>query len=201
MKASGCIALILSVSSLAFAQNHKTYKHSTEYIVAALDQNAQIATGSDLTLGKTQTDAKLSGGTQDFHFLHTDAGDYRVEAPVNKGASFLTAMNTPQYQRAPTIHNKWFLDSVHPGTKVLFAAHCGKPSKKHPNEAVKCEFWFPDPDSDSHEYATIGDFTPYINGDGSNAQKTANVLCGTGKLNPTTEAQLCGTQNQLAPSK
>jgi hypothetical protein len=183
------LALILPALPGAFAQ--KSYKHASEYIVAVLDQNQLIATGTDLTLGKTRTDAKLSGGGQGFHFLHTDSGDYRVEAPVNKGASFVAAMGTPRYQRAPTIHNKWFLDNVQPGTKVLFSAHCSKPNKKHPNDTVKCEFYFPDPDSDSHEYATLGDFTIYIAGDGSNTQKTANSLCGTGKLNAATEAQIC----------
>ncbi|HEX4757778.1 MAG TPA: hypothetical protein VH308_07340, partial [Terracidiphilus sp.] len=118
----------------------------------------------------------------------------------NKGLSFLSAMGSNAYHPAQTFHNKWFLDNVQPGTKVLFASECGKPSKKHPNEPVRCEFWFPDPDSTDHEYATAGDFTPYINGDGSNTQKTANTLCGTGKLNPTVEAQLCGGAAVPAPA-
>jgi hypothetical protein len=182
------LALILLAPG-AFAQ--KSYKHAPEYIVAVLDQSQVLATGNDVTLGKTMTDAKLSPGGQGFHFLHTESGDYRVEAPVNSGRSFVAAMGTPRYQRAAVIHNKWFLDNVQPGTKVLFSAHCSNPNKKHPNDTVKCEFYFPDPDSTSHEYATMGDFTPYLQGDGSNTQKTANSLCGTGKLNPQTEAQIC----------
>jgi len=151
-----------------------------------------VATGNDVTLAKTTTDAKLSGGGQGIHLLHTDAGDYRVEAPINKGLSFLSAMGSNAYNPPVTYHNKWFMDNVQPGTKVLFASECAKPSKKHPNEAVRCTFWFPDPDSTDHEYATMGDLTPYTAGDGSNTQKTANVLCGTGKLKPEVEAQLCG---------
>lgn len=169
----------------------KTYKHAANYQVAVLDQNLHVATGSDATLAKTSTDSKLSGGGQGIHLLHTDAGDYRVEAPINKGMSILAAMATPRGQVAPTVHNKWFLDGVQPGTKVLFASECARPSKKHPNETVRCTFWFPDPDSTSHEYQTLGDFTPYIDGDGSNTAKTANSLCGTGKLNVATEAQIC----------
>ena len=57
---------------------------------------------------------------------------------------------------AQTFHNKWFMDNVQPGTKVLFASECAKPSKKHPNDTVRCTFWFPDPDSTDHEYATQG---------------------------------------------
>jgi hypothetical protein len=191
MKSLISFALILLTISVASAQ--KSYKHSSEYIVAVLDQNLQLATGGDVTLGKTMTDAKLGPGGQGFHFLHTDSGDYRVEAPVNKGRTFAAALGNDRYHTAPVFHNKWFLDNVQPGTKVLFSAHCSNPNKKHPNDPVKCEFYFPDPDSDSHEYATMGDFTPYTAGDGSNTQKTANSLCGTGKLNAATEAQICRT--------
>jgi len=184
-------ASLLILSAVGFAQ--KTYPHASKYQVAVLDENTQVYTGADVTLNKSTTGAKLDGGTQGFHFLHTDAGNYRVEAPVNKGMTFLNAMATPSYQRAATVHNKWFLDRVPAGTQVLFAAECGKPSKKHPDETVRCEFWFPDPDSNDHEYRTMGDFTVYVQGDGSNTAKTANVLCGTGKLNPDTEKKICTT--------
>jgi hypothetical protein len=189
---------VLLVSLLAlpvFAKDAKTYKHASEYQVAVLDQNLRVTTGTDVTLAKTSTDAKLGGGGQGIHLLHTDAGDFRVEAPVNKGLSFMSAMAAGMANNgtvAQTFHNKWFLDQVAPGTKVLFASECMKPSKKHPNDAVRCTFWFPDPDSTDHEYATMGDFTPFAVGDGSNMQKTANTLCGTGKLKPDVEAQLCG---------
>ncbi len=100
-------------------------------------------------------------------------------------------MATPRYQVAPTVHNKWFLDKVQSNTQVLFAPQCSKPNKKHPNDVVRCVFWFPDPDSNDHEYMTTGDFTPYVTGDGANTAKVANNLCGTGKLNADTEAKLC----------
>jgi hypothetical protein len=195
MKTVSCTAVVAAlflISALGFAADRKTYKHAAEYQLAILDQNLLVATGNDVTLAKTTTDAKLSGGGQGIHLLHTDAGDYRVEAPINKGLSFLSAMGSNAYNPPVTYHNKWFMDNVQPGTKVLFASECAKPSKKHPNEAVRCTFWFPDPDSTDHEYATMGDLTPYTAGDGSNTQKTANVLCGTGKLKPEVEAQLCG---------
>jgi hypothetical protein len=183
--------LLLAASMVAYAKDAKTYKHAPQYQVAILDQNLRVATGSDVTLARTETDAKLGSGGQGIHLLHTDAGDYRVEAPVNKGLSIMSAMTSNAYRPAQTFHNKWFMDNVQPGTKVLFASECAQPSKKHPNEAVRCTFYFPDPDSTDHEYETLGDFTIYIAGDGSNTQKTANTLCGTGKLNPVTEAQIC----------
>ena len=183
---------LLFIPVLGFAKGAKTYKHASEYQVAILDQNLRVSTGNDVTLAKNTTDAKLGPGGQGIHLLHTDGGDYRVEAPVNKGLSILSALGSNSYNPPVTYHNKWFMDNVQRGTKVLFAAECAKPNKKHPNDAVRCTFYFPDPDSSDHEYATLGDFTPLAAGDGSNTQKTANTLCGTGKLRPDVEAQLCG---------
>jgi hypothetical protein len=184
---------LLSISVLGFAKDKeaKTYKHAAQYQVATLDQTLRVETGNDVTLAKNMTDAKLGPGGQGIHLLHTDAGDYRVEAPVNKGLSILSALGSNAYHPAVTYHNKWFLDNVQQGTKVLFASECASPSKKHPNEAVRCTFWFPDPDSTDHEYATAGDFTPVLAGDGSNLEKTANTLCGKGKLSAAVEAQMC----------
>jgi hypothetical protein len=194
MKITPCIAVamaLLCVPVFGSAKDGQTYKHASEYQVAILDENLRVATGNDVTLAGNSTDAKLGGGGQGIHLLHTDAGDYRVEAPINKGLTFLSAMGSNANHPAVTFHNKWFLDNVKPGTKVLFASECAKPNKKHPNEAVRCTFYFPDPDSSTHEYATAGAFTPAAGGDGSNTQKTANTLCGTGKLKPEVEAQLC----------
>jgi len=190
---------LLLFPALGFANDAKTYKHASEYQVAILDENLRVLTGSDVTRAKNTTDAKLGPGGQGIHLLHTDAGDYRVEAPVNRGLTFLSAMGSNATHPAQTIHNKWFLDKVQPGTKVLFASECAKPHKKHPNDPVRCTFFFPDPDSSDHEYETLGDFTPFGSGDGSNTQKTANTLCGTGKLKPEVEAQLCGTPTTPAP--
>jgi hypothetical protein len=202
MKITACWAVVtalLLLPALGSAKDSKTYKHASQYQVATLDQNLRVETGSDVTLAKSQTDAKLSGGSQGIHLLYTERGNYRVEAPVNKGLTFLSAMGSNAYHPAQTFHNKWFLDGVQSGTKVLFASECGRPSKKHPNETVRCTFWFPDPDSSDHEYATAGDFTPYIAGDGSNIQKTADTLCGKGKLSPAVEAQMCPTAPAPSP--
>jgi len=198
MRRAACAVLLLVAPVALSAQ--KTYKHASEYQVATLDQTLRVATGSDLTRSNSGAEAKLSGGGQGIHLLYTDAGNFRVEAPVNKGMSLLAAMATPRGGVAPTVHNRWFLDNVQPGTKVLFASECGKPNKKHPYQPVRCTFWFPDPDSTSHEYETIGDFTPYVPDGGSNVQRTANTLCGTGKLKPEVEAQLCSSPAAAAPA-
>jgi hypothetical protein len=182
-------------TTFSFAKDTKTYRHAAQYQMGTLDKSFRITTGSDVTLGKTQTDAKLDDGGQGIHLLYTDAGNYRVEAPVNKGRTFALALAAGMAERpydAKTIHNKWFLDGVQSGTKVLFASDCASPSKKHPHETVRCTFYFPDPDSTDHEYATIGDFTPFISGDGSNTQQASASLCGARKLKPEVEAQLCG---------
>jgi hypothetical protein len=195
------VTALLFIPCTLFCQNVKTYKHAPEYQVAILDQNLRVETGSDITLAKNMTDAKLGQVGQGIHLLHTDSGNFRVEAPVNKGRSFGLAMATAMansdrpawaQEQSATIHNKWFLDNVQPGTKVLFASECAKPNKKHPDDVVRCRFYLPDPDSSNHEYETLGDFTPFTVGDGSNMQKTANTLCGSGKLKPDVEAQLCG---------
>lgn len=194
MKLTICNAVataLLFAPVLGFGKDTKTFKHASEYQVAILDQNLRVATGSDVTLGKTMTDAKLAGG-QGIHLLHTDAGDFRVEGPINKGLTIVSALGSNAYHPPVTYHNKWFLDNVQPGTKVLFASECASPNRKHPNQPVRCTFYFPDPDSSDHEYETLGDFTPLAAGDGSNTQRTANTLCGTGKLRPDVEAQLCG---------
>ena len=119
MKVAACGAVatvLLFIPCTLFCQNAKTYKHASEYQVAILDQNLRVATGSDVTLGKNTTDAKLGAGGQGIHLLHTEAGDYRVEAPINKGLTMLSAMGSNAYNPAKTFHNKWFLDNVQSGT-------------------------------------------------------------------------------------
>ena len=121
IKSCGVVATaLLFIPALGFANDAKTYSHASEYQVAILDQNLRGATESDVTLGKNMTDAKLGPGVQRIHLLHTDAGDYLVEAPINKGLTFLSAMGSIAYNPAKTYPNKWFLDNVQPGTKVLF---------------------------------------------------------------------------------
>ena len=194
MKLTSCTLLTLALLFCPIAglakppKGTKTYKHVAEYQVAILDEHTQTDSATDLTWG-------ANGNGQGVHLLHTDAGNYRVESPINKGLTMLSAMGSTTANPAVTYHNKWFLDNVQPGTKVLFASSCSKPHKNRPNDAVHCTFFFPDPDSTEHEFATAGDFTPASSGDGSNTQTTANKLCGTGKLKADVEAQLCSNNS------
>lgn len=200
MKMQATIAL-LALAAVSASAVDKTYKHVTEYKLGVLDETLRVATvQNDVTEARTKTDSKLGPGGQGIHVIVTDAGTFRVESPVNGGKTFLAGMatgmannNRPVWARAqaPVIHRQWFLDKVEPGTKVMFASECNAPNKKHPNDVVKCRLFFPDPDSNDHEYATDGDFTPVLAGDHSNTEKVANNLCGTGKLNPVVEAEVC----------
>lgn len=107
---------------------------------------------------------------------------YAVEAPVSVGLTMLGAMVSNG--NAPTVHKQWFMDQLHEGDKVLFAAKCNK----HNN----CQFWLPNPDKIGKEISTVG----YYRAD--NAGTNTTTLCGKGKLRPEIEAQVCPTGS--APS-
>lgn len=190
LRALFALPLLAIINPFVWATAPKSYKHASEYQVAVLDETVRLHTGNDVTASHTSTDAKLDTGGQGMHFLHTDSGDYRVEAPINSGLSVLASLGSNR-STPVTVHNKWFLDKVQANTQVLFASKCATSKKNHPHDTVRCTFWFPDPDSNEHEYMTQGDFTPYVVGDGANTEKVANTLCGTGKLNAETEAKLC----------
>ena len=94
MKKAVLLAVLIHLLvTFSIAEDQKTYKHASEYRAAILDENLRVSTGSDVTLAKTTTDAKLDRGGQGMNFLHTETGDYRVEAPVNKGRSFFASIS------------------------------------------------------------------------------------------------------------
>jgi len=80
----------------------------------------------------------------------------------------------------PTIHKAWFMDNLHDGDKVLFAAKCDMKHAQH-----RCEFWLPDPSKPGKEISTMGGFSPAV------AQTNTTSLCGMGKLSASVEAQVC----------
>jgi hypothetical protein len=82
---------------------------------------------------------------------------------------------------APTIHKGWFMDNLHEGDRVLFAAKC----KTYRNNHTSCQFWLPNPDKAGKEILTVGGFTPAV------AKTNTSQLCGTGKLSASVEAQVC----------
>jgi hypothetical protein len=113
------------------------------------------------------------------HFVTTADGVYSIEAPTSVAGTMLAGMATNG--NAPTIHKGWFMDNLHEGDKVLFAAKC----KTHHNNHTSCEFWLPNPDKTGKEIMTVGVFSPAV------AKTNTSQLCGTGKLSASVEAQVC----------
>ena len=105
----------------------------------------------------------------------TDSGAYAIEAPTQAAATFFQGIFVSP--SLPDVHIQWFMDDLHTGDKVLFAAKCDK----HNN----CLFWLPKPDQPGKEYHTNGWFRPRI------APTNTTQLCGTGKLSAAIEAQVC----------
>ncbi len=153
-------------------------EHIAEYKVGTLQSTESVNTG-DFTSCDHGCLAQSTG--HNIHYVVTDDGLYGISAPTSAGLSFLQgALVSPNL---PDVHIQWFLDDLHVGDKVLFAAGCDK----HNN----CLFWLPKPDQQGKEYHTSGWFRPRI------AKTNTNQLCGTGKLTPAVEAQVC---NQPAPA-
>ena len=189
------MVLLCTINLSVAAESTKSYKHAAQFITGILDETWELSNGQDATLGRSSTDNKISGGSQGVYYIHTDEGNYRVEAPLNSGMNILSAMAG----YGDVYHNRWFMDYQKPGDEVLFARKCRKPNKKRPYETVSCDFWFADPYNLTHEFYTVGDFTPYMVG--SHADRLAESLCGKGKLNAATEAQFCGRVLNNNPEK
>jgi len=94
-----------------------------------------------LTLAKNTTDAKLGPAARASICCIPTPGLPR-RGSYQQGLTILSAMGFERLQPCEDLPHKWFLDNVQPGTKVLFASECAKASKKHPNEAVRCTFYF-----------------------------------------------------------
>lgn len=165
-------ALLLVTTLPTFAKDH-----SSHYIVGTFSSTGELSDGSYANCyggGCTSYNA-----AHNVSYIRTDLGMYSVEAPVSVGLTMLGAMASNG--NAPTVHKQWFMDQLHEGDKVLFAAKCNK----HNN----CQFWLPNPDKIGKEFSTVG----YYRAD--NARTNATTLCGKGKLKPEIEAQVCPTRS------
>ena len=109
------------------------------------------------------------------HYVTTPDGTYAIESPSAVGKSILIGVLTNSAM--PTLHKQWFMDQLHEGDQVLFAAKCDK----HNN----CMFWLPNPEKVGKEFTTAGNFRPNV------AKTNTTALCGKGKLSPAVEAQVC----------
>jgi hypothetical protein len=174
------IVTVLAVLGVlvAFAQAREK-DHSADYQVGTFSSTGAISDGSY---------ANCSGGgcsgynaAHNVHFVNTSSGTYSIEAPASMAGTMLVGMMSGG--NSPTIHKGWFMDNLHEGDKVLFAAKC----KTYRNSHTSCQFWLPNPDKAGKEIATAGAFSPAV------AKTNTSQLCGTGKLSRSIEAQVCNT--------
>jgi hypothetical protein len=169
-------ALFLLTSVRAYAKDH-----SSEYEVGVFSATGQLSDGSFAVCHGGMCSTHFAG--HNIHYVRTPRGMYGVEAPIAKGTAFANAMLTGGL--APVAHQEWFMDQLHEGDKVLLAVKCNKHND--------CTFWIPNPDHVGKEYSTFGFFRPDV------AKTNTQTLCGTGKLSPAVEAQVCGQNDFSTP--
>ncbi len=167
---------LMLLAFVVFAQA-KEKDHSAEYKVGTFTGTGQVSDGSY---------ANCSGGgcsaysaAHNIHTVTTEDGVYAIEAPTSLAGTMLVGMMSGG--NSPTMHKAWFMDNLHEGDKVLFAAKCDMKHSQH-----HCEFWLPNPDKPGKEFLTFGGFTPAV------AKTNTTSLCGMGKLSASVEAQVCG---------
>ena len=144
--------------------------HSADYQVGTFSSTGTISDGSY---------ANCSGGgcsaysaAHNIHYVSTADGVYAIEAPTSVAGTMLVGMMSGG--NAPTIHKGWFMDNLHEGDKVLFAAKC----KTYRNNHTSCQFWLPNPDKTGKEILTMGGFSPAV------AKTNTSQLCGTARYLP-----------------
>lgn len=158
----GCLAVLGSV--FVFCPSAAFARdHAKDYMVGIIMGTKTVSGGNIQTCTSGQC---LSTPVNTYSvYFKVDNGEYRSGPPVAGG------ILTEPYIKP------FFAANLRQGDKILFAASCDKHGS--------CNFWFPDPDNKGKEIHTIGQFqsrTPE-----SNTQS----LCGTGKLRPEIEAQVC----------
>ena len=162
----------LALIATAGAQG-KDKKEKPAYKVGTFSATTSVSDGRFSNANCTSTFGCF-GSTKDashnVHLIITPEGRYKVQAPVDVTASLLIISG-------PTVYKPWFMDNLHEGDTVLFIAECNKHNE--------CRMRFPNPDKPDKEIATQGKFDP------STAKTNATVLCGSGKLTPEVEAQVC----------
>ena len=184
IQAEKIVIVFAALGALVGVAQAKEKDHSADYQVGTFSSTGAISDGSY---------ANCSGGgcsgysaAHNVHFVNTANGTYSIEAPTSVAGTMLVGMMSGG--NSPTIHKGWFMDNLHEGDKVLFAAKC----KTYRNSHTSCQFWLPNPDKTGKEIATVGGFSPAV------AKTNTSQLCGTGKLSASVEAQVC---NAPAPAE
>ena len=108
--------------------------------------------------------------------ISTPEGQYLIDPPTSMGVTMLVGDSMDN-------HKAWFVDKLQEGDTVLFSAKCGKHNT--------CEIRVPNPDKPGKEIWTTGTFVP-----AGPAKTNTQSMCGSGKLTPEVEAQVCGTDQQ-----
>jgi hypothetical protein len=177
IRAAKLVTVLATLGVLIGLAQAKEKDHSADYQVGTFSSTGAISDGSY---------ASCSGGgcsgynaAHNVHFVNTVNGTYSIEAPTSLAGTMLVGMMSGG--NSPTIHKGWFMDNLHEGDKVLFAAKC----KTYRNSHTSCQFWLPNPDKTGKEFATAGAFSPAV------AKTNTSQLCGTGKLTASLEAQVC----------
>lgn len=163
------VVFALAVTTVAaFASDH-----SANYMAGTFSATGKIEDG---TYANGQGRGVVSKtAAHNVHYVNTPDGTYAIEAPAAIGKSIL--IGTLTNSAMPILHKQWFMDELHEGDPVLFAAKCDK----HDN----CQFWLPNPDKTGSEIHTQGNYQPNV------AKTNTTALCGKGKLSPAVEAQVC----------
>ncbi len=173
------IVTILAVLGVlvGFAQAREK-DHSADYQVGTFTETVKADDGA---VSQTSSGGLLGGSavrtsnlSHNVHNVSTPDGVYSIEAPTSV-AGLILAPNSN------LTHKGWFMDNLHEGDKVLFAAKC----KTYRNNHTSCQFWLPNPDKTGKEILTMGGFSPAV------AKTNTSQLCGTGKLSASVEAQVC----------
>jgi hypothetical protein len=163
---------LLILAFVVFAQA-KEKDHSAVYMVGTFTGTGQVSDGSY---------SNCSGGgcsaysaAHNIHTVITENGAYTIEAPMSVGGTVLVGIMSSG--NSPTVHKAWFMDNLHEGDKVLFAAKCDMKHSQH-----RCAFWLPNPDKPGKEFLALGGFAPAV------AKTNTTSLCGMGKLSVNVEA-------------
>jgi len=171
------VMVLLWIGNPPAMAKDRTYKHISEFRVATFDEVGDQTLLKALGLMSRNAAPRI-------YLLHNEDGSFLLETPVRMGMTFLAAPfgGSTQYK-------EWIMDYIALGEDVLLAAKCARPNKRRPYQAVTCEFWLPDTHNPPKEYNTKGWFTPRM--DGNFTDEVANRECGTGRMDPRTEAAIC----------
>ena len=186
MKCTLTVALLIFTLAVSvFAKEQKD--HSANYQVGTFVAKDYVTTGtvSERTNGGVFGGRGVSTKTlgHAVSYVDTPSGRYTINPPISIAAGILFGGKIDD-------HKAWFMDQMHPGDKVLFAAKCNKHNF--------CEIWVPNPDKVGKEIQTTGLYEPAV------AKTNTNALCGTSKLSAAVEEQVCNqpiSAPEVAPTE